>query len=185
MDISRRVVWLCSHTCAVTRVVVMTAQMGMSSALVKKAATCIRAAQNIVYGAPPPWPYRAGPVYIAGLAAAGSWEQQFSSAWYAVRLAIYEPCPGRRLSSGGFFGSAARTSTTGMRRLSTGAADETANRPACEKLHCQTPTSLLRERVNGLCLQCECHQRAACPDPACVRCFAFCHLPFACACCCC
>ena len=56
------VVWLCSHTCAATRVVVMTAQMGMSSALVKKAATCIRAAQNIVYGAPPPWPYRAGPV---------------------------------------------------------------------------------------------------------------------------
>ena len=34
-----------------------------AAALVKKkAATCIRAAQNIVYGAPPPWPYRAGPV---------------------------------------------------------------------------------------------------------------------------
>lgn len=34
----------------------------------------------------------------------------------------------------------------------------------------------IRERVNGLCLQCECHQRAACPDPACVLCFAFCLL---------
>ena len=33
-----------------------------AAALVKKAATCIRAAQNIVYGAPPPWPYRADPV---------------------------------------------------------------------------------------------------------------------------
>ena len=27
-----------------------------------------------------------------------------------------------------------------------------------------------------LCLQCACHQRAACPDPACVLCFAFCLL---------
>ena len=45
-----------------------------------------------------------------------------------------------------------------MRALSTGAADETANGPVVasvrpcmgEKLHCQTSTSLLRERVNAL-----------------------------------
>ena len=56
-----------------------------------------------------------------------------------------------------------------MRRLSTGAADETANRPAGEKLHCQTPTSLLRERVNGCSLYST--SEPLCPDPACVLCF--------------
>lgn len=54
-----------------------------------------------------------------------------------------------------------------MRRLSTGAADETANRPAGEKLHCQTPTSLLRERVNGCSLYST--SEPLCPEPACVR----------------